>query len=92
MRDNCANENFWDRRRTSRFSSRFILRRRCRLQIVMAEQMQNAVDNVTDNFRLPAVLKSFRLQDGLVHADEQFAVQVLIPASAFPFPVPDGQT
>jgi len=44
-------------------------------RIIIAEQMQNAVNEITHDFRLPARAKLARLPDRLVHADENFAVK-----------------
>ncbi len=44
-----------------------------RLQIVMAKQMQNAVDDVTDNFRLPDRLELLCLHNRFIHANKNFA-------------------
>ncbi len=46
-----------------------------RLHIVVAAQMQDAVDDIPDDFRLPTRAKLFCLKNRLIHADEQFAVQ-----------------
>ena len=84
VRDNCANEIFCGQAAHQPVFLALHPAARRRLQIVMAQQMQNAVDNVTHDFRLPGGAKPLRLQNRLVHADEQFAVQVLIPASRLP--------
>ncbi len=57
-----------------------------RFQIIVAQQMQNAVDNVTHHFRLPACAKFLRLRNRVIHANEQLAVKGF-PLSAFRFPL-----
>src|ERR1035437_8967901 len=45
------------------------------LPVVEAPQMQQTVDGVADEFRLPACPKAPRLNDRFFHADKNFAVQ-----------------
>jgi hypothetical protein len=40
--------------------------------VIVSEQMQDAVDEVADNLGLPGGAKALRLQNGFVHADEEF--------------------
>jgi len=44
------------------------------LAVVVAEQVQEAVNGIADEFRLPGRSEAAGLGDGFIHADEEFAM------------------
>jgi len=55
--------------------------------IAVAEQVEDAVNKVADNLRLPGTAEAASLEDGFVNADEELAEEVnsgfRVPSSSF---------